>query len=114
MPLGENTQADYYIKEYLLINTRIKIAEIKIEYAKCIDNKSSISKNQAKIEKLTKFKQIVDDNIEKKYIEKFEIFTMKLPECAKVFRMSTSSITKLKSKIRKEFMRVIEIVKNIF
>lgn len=110
MALAERKDVDYYIKEYLLINTRIKIAKVKIAHAEYRCDNATIARNRARIEKLNNFKRIVDTNVKNEYVEKFEIFRVSLSEAMEMLTLSKSSITKLKRKIREEFAKVIEII----
>jgi hypothetical protein len=52
----------------------------------------------------------VKANISDEYIQALDIFDIKLDEAMIMLNLSKSSITKLKCKIRKEFIKVMEIV----
>ena len=109
MTLVERNKIDNIIKEYLLLDIRIKILKAKIRHSN-YNNKSSSIKYNDHISKLEHFRGIIINNVKVDYLEKLEIFKMDLDEAMELLDLSKSSITKLKAKIREEFVKVLKII----
>ena len=110
MTLVERNKIDNIIKEYLLLDIRIKILKAKIKYNEYNNCKSVSIRCNNEINKLEKFRGIIQSNVKNEYLEKLEIFKLDMVEASEMLNVSTSTITKLKSKIRNEFIKVIDIV----
>ena len=110
MRADERKRIDDFIKEYLLIDIRIKILKAKIKYNEYNNCKSVSIKCNNEINKLEKFRGIIINNVKVDYLEKLEIFKMDLDEAMELLDLSKSSITKLKAKIREEFVKVLKII----
>ena len=110
MTLVERNKIDNIIKEYLLIDTRIKILKAKIRNSNYNNNKSLSIRYNNHISKLEHFRGIIQSNVKNEYLEKLEIFKLDLDEAMELLDLSKSSITKLKAKIREEFVKVLKII----
>ena len=110
MTLANRKKIDNIIKEYLLIDTRIKILKAKIRHSNYNNNKSAAIKYNDNISKLEHFRGIIINNVKVDYLEKLEIFKLDLDEAMELLDLSKSSITKLKAKIREEFIKVVKII----
>ena len=110
MTLADRNKIDNIIKEYLLIDIRIKILKAKIKYNEYNNCKSVSIRCNNEINKLEKFRGIIINNVKVDYLEKLEIFKLDLDEAMELLDLSKSSITKLKAKIREEFAKVIKII----
>lgn len=110
MRADERKRIDDFIKEYLLIDIRIKILKAKIKYNEYNNCKSVSIRCNNEINKLEKFRGIIINNVKMDYLEKLEIFKMDLDEAMELLDLSKSSITKLKAKIREEFVKVLKII----
>ena len=110
MTANEREKIDKFIKEYLLIDIRIKILKAKIKHSEYNNCKSASIRYNDKINELEKFRGIIQSNVKSEYLENMEIFKMDLDEAMQVLSVSKSTITKLKAKIRNEFIKVIDLV----
>ena len=112
MTLANRKKIDNIIKEYLLIDTRIKILKAKIRHSNYNNNNnnSAAIRYNDNISKLEHFRGIIINNVKVDYLEKLEIFKMDLDEAMELLDLSKSSITKLKAKIREEFAKVVKII----
>ena len=110
MTVNDRKRIDTIIKEYLLIDIRIKILKAKIKYNEYNNCKSVSIRCNNEINKLEKFRGIIITNVKVDYLEKLEIFKMDLDEAMELLDLSKSSITKLKAKIREEFVKVLKII----
>ena len=110
MTVNDRKRIDNIIKEYLLVDIRIKILKAKIKYNEYNNCKSVSIKCNNEINKLEKFRGIIINNVKVDYLEKLEIFKMDLDEAMELLGLSKSSITKLKAKIREEFVKVLKII----
>ena len=110
MTVNDRKRIDNIIKEYLLVDIRIKILKAKIKYNEYNNCKSVPIRCNNEINKLEKFRGIIINNVKVDYLEKLEIFKMDLDEAMELLDLSKSSITKLKAKIREEFVKVLKII----
>ena len=110
MTLADRNKIDNIIKEYLLIDIRIKILKAKIKYNEYNNCKSAAIRYNDNISKLEHFRGIIINNVKVDYLEKLEIFKLDLDEAMELLDLSKSSITKLKAKIREEFIKVVKII----
>ena len=110
MTVNDRKRIDNIIKEYLLIDTRIKILKAKIRHSEYNNNKSASIRYNDCISKLENFRGITINNVKVDYLEKLEIFKLDLDEAMELLDLSKSSITKLKAKIREEFVKVLKII----
>ena len=110
MTLADRNKIDNIIKEYLLIDIRIKILKAKIKYNEYNNCKSVSIRCNNEINKLEKFRGIIQSNVKNEYLEKLEIFKMDLEEVMEMLDVSKSTVVKLKAKIRDEFIKVLDIV----
>lgn len=110
MVLADKSKVDDFIKEYIIINSRIKIAKAKIRHAEYENNKFTVLKNKKILQELESIKSIVDNNISNEYLSKLEIFRVNSKEAIEMFNISRNNLFKLKREIREEFKQVIEII----
>ena len=110
MRADERKRIDDFIKEYLLIDIRIKILKAKIKHSEYNNCKSASIRYNDKINELEKFRGIIQSNVKNEYLEKLEIFKMDLEEVMEMLDVSKSTVVKLKAKIRDEFIKVLDIV----
>ena len=110
MVLADKNKVDDFIKEYIIINSRIKIAKAKIRHAEYENNKFTVLKNKKILQKLEQLKEIVENSVESEYLEKLEIFRINSKEATKMFGISKNNLFKLKKEIREEFYKVLDIV----
>ena len=110
MTVNDRKRIDNIIKEYLLVDIRIKILKAKIKYNEYNNCKSVSIRYNNEINKLEKFRRIIQSNVKNEYLEKLEIFKLDLDEAMELLDLSKSSITKLKAKIREEFVKVLKII----
>ena len=110
MVLADKNKVDDFIKEYIIINSRIKIAKAKIRHAEYENNKFTVEKNKRKLHELEQLKLIVENSVESEYLEKLEIFRINSKEAIKIFGISKNNLFKLKKEIREEFYKVLDIV----
>ena len=110
MTVNDRKRIDNIIKEYLLAGIRIKILKAKIKYNEYNNCKSVSIRCNNEINKLEKFRGIIQSNVKSEYLENMEIFKMDLDEAMELLDLSKSSITKLKAKIREEFVKVLKII----
>ena len=110
MTASDRKRIDNIIKEYLLVDIRIKILKAKIKYNEYNNCKSVSIRCNNEINKLEKFRGIIQSNVKNEYLEKLEIFKLDMVEASEMLNVSTSTITKLKAKIREEFAKVVKII----
>ena len=108
MVLADKSKVDDFIKEYIIINSKIKIAKAKIRHAEYQNNKLTVEKNKRKLHELEQLKLIVENSVESKYLEKLEIFRVNSKEAIKMFGISRNNLFKLKKEIREEFYKVYQ------
>ena len=110
MVLADKNKVDDFIKEYIIINSRIKIAKAKIRHAEYQNNKLTVLKNKKILQELERLKEIVESNVKAEYLEKLEIFRVNSKEAIKMFGISKNNLFKLKKEIREEFYKVLDVV----
>ena len=110
MRADERKRIDDFIKEYLLIDIRIKILKAKIKYNEYNNCKSVSIRCNNEINKLEKFRGIIQSHVQNDYLEKLEIFKMDIVEAMEEFNINKNNLFKLKKEIREEFIKVIDIV----
>ena len=110
MVLADKSKVDDFIKEYIIINSRIKIAKAKIIHAEYENNKFTVLKNKKILHELESIKSIVDNNISNEHLSKWEIFRVNSKEAIEMFNMSKNNLFKLKKEIREEFYKVLDVV----
>lgn len=110
MTANEREKIDKFINDYRISKHKMKILNIKRDYILVRDPKGNTVSIDNKIDELKLIDDTVKANISDVYIQVLDIFGIKLDEAMKMLGLSKSSITKLKCKIRKEFIRVMEIV----
>ena len=110
MTANERKRIDNFIKEYLLLDIRIKIAKAKITHARYNNNALTVNKQQKIQQKLQELKTNIESNIDNKYLEYIKVFKMDVDEATQVLSISKANLFKLKKEIREEFIKVMEIV----
>ena len=110
MVLADKNKVDDFIKEYIIINSRIKIAKAKIIHAEYENNKFTVLKNKKILYELESIKSIVDNNISNEHLSKLEIFRVNSKEAIEMFNISKNNLFKLKKEIREEFCKVLDVV----
>ena len=110
MTASDRKRIDNIIKEYLLVDIRIKILKAKIKYNEYNNCKSVSIRYQSEVNKLEKFRGIIQSHVQNEYLEKLEIFKMDIVEAMEMLDVSKSTVVKLKAKIRDEFIKVLDIV----
>ena len=110
MDLADKSKVDDFIKEYIIINSRIKIAKAKIRHAEYQNNKLTVLKNKKILYELESIKSIVDNNISNEHLSKLEIFRINVKDAIELFKINRNNLFKLKRDIREEFKQVIEII----
>lgn len=108
MVLADKNKVDDFIKEYIIINSKIKIAKAKIRHAEYENNKFTVDKNKKILHKLEQLKGIVENSVESEYLDKLEIFRVNSKEAIKMFGISKNNLFKLKKEIREEFYKVYQ------
>ena len=110
MTLVERNKIDNIIKEYLLLDIRIKIVKAKIKHY-AYNNKIKLLKRHENILiQLEQLKANIESNIDNKYLEYVRVFKMDISEAIQEFNISKNNLFKLKKEIREEFIKVIDIV----
>ena len=110
MTLVERNKIDNIIKEYLLLDIRIKILKAKIKHY-AYNNKIKLLKRHENILiQLEQLKANIESNIDNKYLEYVRVFKMDISEAIQEFNISKNNLFKLKKEIREEFIKVIDIV----
>ena len=110
MVLADKSKVDDFIKEYIIINSRIKIAKAKIRHHKYNNNINSVVKYENILRELEQLKLIVENSVESEYLDKLEIFRVNSKEAIEMFNISRNNLFKLKKEIREEFYKVLDIV----
>ena len=110
MRADERKRIDDFIKEYLLIDIRIKISKAKIIHAEYNNNISTVTKQQDIFHQLEQLKNNIESNIDNKYLEYIKVFNMDVDEAIQELNINKNNLFKLKKEIREEFIKVIEIV----
>ena len=110
MTLVERNKIDNIIKEYLLLDIRIKILKAKIKHY-AYNNKIKLLKRHENILiQLEQLKTNIESNINNKHLEYIKVFNMDIDEAIGALNISKGNLFKLKKEIREEFIKVIEIV----
>ena len=110
MTVNDRKRIDNFIKEYLLLDIKIKISKAKIIHAEYNNNILAVSKQQKIQQKLQELKTNIESNIDNKYLEYLKIFKMDTDEAIQELNISKNNLFKLKKEIREEFIKVIDIV----
>ena len=110
MTLAERKRIDDFIKEYLLLDTRIKITKAKLIHSEYNGNKLKVVKCKNIIKELEQSKLDIESNINNKYLEYLKVFNMDTDEAIQELNISKGNLFKLKKEIREEFIKAIEIV----
>ena len=108
MVLADKSKVDDFIKEYIIINSKIKIAKAKIRHAEYENNKFTVLKNKKILHELEQLKEIVESNVKSEYLNKLEIFRVNSKEAIEMFGISKNNLFKLKKEIREEFYKVYQ------
>ena len=107
MTLAERKRIDNFIKEYLLLDIRIKIAKAKIIHARYNNNEITATKQQGILHQLEQLKLDIESNIDNKYLEYLKIFKMDTDEAIQELNINKTNLTKLKKEIRHEFYDMV-------
>ena len=110
MTLAERKRIDNFIKEYLLLDIKIKISKAKIIHAEYNGNRLKVNKQQDILHQLEQLKVEIESNINNKYLEYIKVFKMDVAEAIQELNISKGNLFKLKKEIREEFIKAIEIV----
>ena len=110
MTVNDRKRIDNIIKEYLLLDIRIKISKAKIIHAEYNNNVLAVSKQQKIQQKLQELKTNIESNINNKYLEYLRVFKMDIVEAMEEFNINKNNLFKLKKEIREEFYKIIDIV----
>ena len=110
MTANERKRIDNIIKEYLLVDIRIKISKAKMIHAEYNNNVLTVNKQQDVLHQLEQLKTNIESNINNKYLEYLKIFKMDTDEAIQELNISKKNLFKLKKEIREEFIKVIDIV----
>lgn len=110
MTLVDRKVIDDFIRKYLLLDTRIKIAKAKIKHAEYNNNSFTINKQKNILQELEQLKATIESNIDNRYLEFIHIFKMDIPEAMQEFNINKNNLFKLKREIREEFYKIIDIV----
>ena len=107
MRADERKRIDNFIKEYLLLDIRIKIAKAKIIHARYNNNEITVNKQQDMVHQLEQLKLDIESNIDNKYLGYLKIFKMDTDEATQVLSISKANLFKLKKEIREEFYDMV-------
>ena len=110
MTLTDRNKIDNIIKEYLLLDIRIKILKAKITHARYNNKRIEVNKLQKVLDHMEQLKTNIESNIDNKYLEYIKVFKMDTDEAMQELNISKNNLFKLKKEIREEFIKVIEIV----
>ena len=110
MRADERKRIDDFIKEYLLLDIRIKIATAKIIHARYNNNVLTLNKQQHILHQLEQLKLDIESNIDNKYLEYLKIFKMDTDEATQALNINKANLSKLKKEIREEFYKIIDMV----
>lgn len=110
MTLVDRKVIDDFIRKYLLLDTRIKIAKAKIRHAEYENNRFTVSKQKNILQELEQLKSDIESNINNKYLEFIHIFKMDNNEAMQMLNMKRTKLCNLKNEIREEFYKIIDIV----
>ena len=110
MTLVERNKIDNIIKEYLLLDIRIKILKAKITHARYNNKRIEVNKLQKVLHQVEQLKANIESMIDNKYLEYIKVFNMDTDEAMQELNISKNNLFKLKKEIREEFIKVIDIV----
>ena len=110
MTLVERNKIDNIIKEYLLLDIRIKILKAKITHARNNNKRIEVNKLQKVLHQVEQLKANIESNINNKYLEYIKVFKMDTDEAMQELNISKNNLFKLKKEIREEFIKIIDIV----
>ena len=110
MVLADKSKVDDFIKEYIIINSRIKIAKAKIRHAEYNNNSFTVNKQKNILQKLEQLKSDIESNINNKYLEYIKVFKMDIAEAMQELNINKNNLFKLKREIREEFYKIIDTV----
>ena len=110
MTLVDRKVIDDFIRKYLLLDTRIKIAKAKIKHAEYENNSFTVNKQKNILQKLEQLKSDIESNINNKYLEYIKVFKMDITEAMQELNINKNNLFKLKREIREEFYKIIDIV----
>ena len=103
MTANERKRIDNIIKEYLLVDIRIKISKAKMIHAEYNNNVLTVNKQQDVLHQLEQLKTNIESNIDNKYLEYLRVFKMDIDEAIQEFNINKNNLFKLKKEIRAEF-----------
>ena len=110
MSLVDRKVIDDFIRKYLLLDTRIKIAKAKIKLAEYNNNSFTVNKQKNILQEQEQLKSDIESNINNKYLEFIHIFKMDITEAMQELNINKNNLFKLKREIREEFYKIIDIV----
>ena len=110
MTLVDRKVIDDFIRKYLLLDTRIKIAKAKIKHAEQENNRFTVNKQKNILQELEQLKSDIESNINNKYLEYIKVFKMDITEAMQELNINKNNLFKLKKEIREEFYKIIDIV----
>ena len=106
MTANERKRIDDFIKEYLLIDIKIKISKAKMIHAEYNNNALAVSKQKGICQSLEQLKASIESNIDNKYLEYLRVFKMDIDEAMQEFNINKNNLFKLKKEIRGEFYSI--------
>ena len=107
MTANERKRIDDFIKEYLLLDIKIKISKAKIIHAEYNNNVLTVNKQQDILHQLEQLKTNIESNIDNKYLEYLRVFKMDIDEAMQEFNINKNNLFKLKKEIRAEFYDMV-------
>ena len=110
MTLVERNKIDNIIKDYLLLDIRIKILKAKITHARYNNKRIEVNKLKKVLHQVEQLKANIDSIIDNKYLEYIKVFNMDTDEAMQELNISKNNLFKLKKEIREEFIKIIDIV----
>ena len=110
MTLVDRKVIDDFIRKYLLLDTRIKIAKAKIRHAEYNNNSFTVNKQKNILQELEQLKSDIESNIPDKHLEYIKVFKMDITEAMQELNINKNNLFKLKKEIREEFYKIIDIV----
>ena len=110
MVLAEKKKVDEFIKDYIILDPKMKIVKAKIKYAEFNNNKFKIERYTKKLNELERTREIVESNVKVEYLEMLEIFRLTTNESIEEFGILRHNLFKLKNEIREEFYKIIHLM----
>ena len=107
MRTDERKRIDDFIKEYLLLDIKIKISKAKIIHAEYNNNVLTVNKQQDILHQVEQLKTNIESNIDNKYLEYLRVFKMDIDEAMQEFNINKNNLFKLKKEIRAEFYEMV-------